>query len=1111
MKSSILILLTLLSLPALSQTTTERQLYLADSLYRVGQFKEAINKFDQLINTYERDGSLSTRHYIMAVAYKTDALINTSEPKKANDFIESKTPLVEAIPNPDLRMIAQFYSVKGELARSHFSDFESAERYYKKSLAYSSQSEDTKGKYFESILQLATLYSDIAEYDSANQYFEMTLQGYKEIYGPNHFRVGGVYGQLASHELKKRNFWQSLANSKKALSISIWEVDSTLIDNNRYSTSDSLNVFYNDVFTLIEEQDILAKIHPIDAQIALLILNAFNSLGELEKAEKIAQEAIKVFDASDQPLLAANCKVTLAAIYSYQGQHKYALSIYRQVEQSYRQQGMEDNELTAVVYDNMAETFQRMNQLDSAKSYTAKSLKISETIFTPPHWRIAGMSFGMARVHQLSGSLDSANFYFDKSEKAGFLPIALIDLNRALIGLQLDNLNTAHTDAQSALKGLSGTNDTYHIDALTTLGQIAYKLNNIDSATVYFDRALNVALGSYDYTTLDEVKNFESYDDPMILFDAVYYKTDFLLKAVVESGQSQFLPELIALSDFGSRLIANLRATFIVEDDNVNFSKYTDRFMNICIEASIEMYKDTQDKKYIFQAFEYSDNSKSQVLLRAIKSSVLGKQENNSLLHSWAQLKKSIKSEETRIADILKTKPDNKAEIQASEKRLANLQSAYDILLDDISENHPGIFYYIADGLGQFPLQKFQRYLTKSNSTVVQYYLGQNKIYRFNLDGKDINYSIKTLNDSVLNTIQSLSSFVARNETPRQQSYQTFINDALYLKEVLLDFSVSNDQIENLIVIPHDRLSKVPFEVLLTETPNSDKIDFKSLPYLIKSINISYASSASILFETTLNNKNNFAASTAIGWAPFSDELSLSQSQEDVLRNNQLEKLVGASQELQPISEQFGGEVYLSEEASEANFKKLAGNTRILHIATHGIVDSESPEQSYLVFSQNNKDSLNDGLLHLYELYDMPLNSDLTILSACGSGDGNLTTGEGTMSLARGFTYAGSKSVVMSLWLANDNSTSKIIDGFYKHLSENDTKSEALRKSKLEYLERSNNLSSHPFYWAHLVSTGSNNPIVMEAGYPQKWLLIIVVLLLISAWWFAKKRSAPSN
>lgn len=94
MKSSILILLTLLSLPALSQTTTERQLYLADSLYRVGQFKEAINKFDQLINTYERDGSLSTRHYIMAVAYKTDALINTSEPKKANDFIESKTPLV---------------------------------------------------------------------------------------------------------------------------------------------------------------------------------------------------------------------------------------------------------------------------------------------------------------------------------------------------------------------------------------------------------------------------------------------------------------------------------------------------------------------------------------------------------------------------------------------------------------------------------------------------------------------------------------------------------------------------------------------------------------------------------------------------------------------------------------------------------------------------------------------------------------------------------------------------------------------------------------------------------------------------------------------------------
>jgi CHAT domain-containing protein len=136
-----------------------------------------------------------------------------------------------------------------------------------------------------------------------------------------------------------------------------------------------------------------------------------------------------------------------------------------------------------------------------------------------------------------------------------------------------------------------------------------------------------------------------------------------------------------------------------------------------------------------------------------------------------------------------------------------------------------------------------------------------------------------------------------------------------------------------------------------------------------------------------------------------------------------------------------------------------------------------------------------DGLLRIDEIYNVPLKAKMVFLSSCNTGSGKLLKGEGVLSVARGFLYAGSKSVVMSLWEIEDKSGTEIVSSFYKNLKKGYSKSRALRKAKLDYLESANQVRSQPYFWTALVVYGNNSPIYMSGWFIGA--LIIVVLLAI--------------
>jgi CHAT domain-containing protein len=169
--------------------------------------------------------------------------------------------------------------------------------------------------------------------------------------------------------------------------------------------------------------------------------------------------------------------------------------------------------------------------------------------------------------------------------------------------------------------------------------------------------------------------------------------------------------------------------------------------------------------------------------------------------------------------------------------------------------------------------------------------------------------------------------------------------------------------------------------------------------------------------------------------------------------------------------------VLVGRKADERTFKDLAPQYATIHLATHGVLDNRDPLNSYLMLTKKDGDLENDGLLQAHEIINMRLNADLAVLSACESGNGRISPGEGVIGMSWAFFVAGARSVVVSQWRVNSASTSQLMKNFYQVLArQNDpnsrNKAKALREASLRLLK--DRQYRHPFYWAGFVLVSSN-------------------------------------
>ncbi|HEU4875082.1 MAG TPA: CHAT domain-containing protein [Pyrinomonadaceae bacterium] len=331
-------------------------------------------------------------------------------------------------------------------------------------------------------------------------------------------------------------------------------------------------------------------------------------------------------------------------------------------------------------------------------------------------------------------------------------------------------------------------------------------------------------------------------------------------------------------------------------------------------------------------------------------------------------------------------------------------------------------------------------------------------------------------------------------------------SNALY--KVVLEPAAGMIGEKRLMVVADGALNYIPFEVLLK---TADSGDFSSLAYLVKSNEVVYAPSASVvgtikqqrtkatgramlIIADPVFNSNDARAQKRTP-APATDAevrgLGIQSAVADVsgttpapnpgMEGLPLARLNGTRTEADQISKlaKTSGsqaDVWLDLDANEDNLTaRDVSKYRIIHVATHGLLNAERPQFTGVVLSLVGNKS-HDGFVRTDEVFNLRLGSPLVMLSACETGLGKEKRGEGVMGLTRAFMYAGAPTVGVSLWSVADKSTADLMTDFYRRLlstGEGTTSSSALRGAQLAMI--SGKKYSAPFYWAPFVLVGDWN------------------------------------
>lgn len=415
----------------------------------------------------------------------------------------------------------------------------------------------------------------------------------------------------------------------------------------------------------------------------------------------------------------------------------------------------------------------------------------------------------------------------------------------------------------------------------------------------------------------------------------------------------------------------------------------------------------------------------------------------------------------------------------ANNARLMEARAAYDHLTATFAANYPE-YYHLKYALDPVTLSETQKMLTPQQ-TLLEYFTGDSSIFIFvvrrdmtQLIPVSCNFPLTQWVDQFRQGMQGY--YTAESKTPDtyEQTVRQYAQAAQNLYQKIVA-PVANLLTQEVIIVPDAALNYVAFEALLSAAP-ADPANFKTYPFLLSQHLISYAYSATTLYQSEQRRTVRQPSGTLLGFAPFfsgdTTTVNARLSQDLSLRSD-FQPLPYSGEEVLRAKKRMKGEslVFTGADATRAKFMDLAGQYRILHLGTHAKANEKMGELSFIAFAATAGDTTK-GLLYVNEIYNLALSADLVVLSACETGAGALQRGEGLISLARAFSFAGAKSVATALWKTNDESAMLVTDQFYAALKQKKSKTMALTLAKRRYLADHPGSRSHPFFWAGLVLTG---------------------------------------
>jgi len=1042
---------------------------------------------------------------------------NSQTEKISLDFIES------------YRLLGENYM--------NLAQYKKADSVYQKGLSLlknqSFSSDSILGKFYHSI---GRNLGSQNKYDESLAYELKALKIRKQIYGPSHNSIAECYNMM-SYSLRLKGQYDSALNLSK-LAIEI--LNST---SNEFSREISRS--YYDIGWIYAAKGMYNKSlencqKSLDIRVQLLgknhLLsgNSYSILAFIQKAMGYTEEALE----NQLNVLALRTEklgskhVNVASSYQDIGQSYYNLGAYQQSIDYYVEgnkiwielYGDKDRNLVRF-YNQLAQSYKANNNYEQFKFYLNQAVKVAEEALEPNHPELVSTYRSLASFHKnqndfhtqfkvLNKALEVTKISFGKDHSN----IGLITGELAEHALLTGDLEKALKLQSEALKQLIdhlGPEHPLVAKNRTRLGDILLHSKQYDKAITEYE---NVLKGMPQSTKQPQYQNIPN--KPLIL--KVLRKIANLYRELYSLNIKDLTPLKKALEHYQSAiaLTAEIRKSFSLPEDQQSIFEEVIGIYEEAQLVTLKLYDNTREKHLLEKSFELNEKSKSFKLSQHLQERAAIQYSNipDSLLNVEKQLKIEKTFYQNRLAKAKLIADHDK--INLYETEYFKRKNQYNVFIQHLSDKYPS-YHELKYRSRNFSLEKIQKEVIGEKEIFIEYFVGKENIFIQAITKEDI----LILKTNEIDTISSLIDqykmattnfeFITNNA---HSSDKAFVNAAYQLFSHLLYPIMSwiPADIKDITIVPDGKLHQINFESLLLKNVDDFPINYKNLPYVLRDYQVKYAYSLDILSLQKKKKEKNIISNIGYfgGFAPeytaiTKTNLSTSHNMySKMVRNGRL-PLPGAVQEVQSITGITHGKAWIGNDATEENFKNNADRYTIVHLATHSLIDNKNPLLSELVFNLSN-DSINDGFLNIAEIYNLQLNADLAILSACETGYGPIEKGEGNMSIARAFSYAGCHNIIMSLWKVPDQSTKSVMLNLYNYLLDEMPKGQSLNEAKLQYINSVEDpLYAHPYYWAGFILMGDNNPIISPDRPLSKIYLFTGILVLVLLVIFLYKKIAP--
>jgi len=810
-----------------------------------------------------------------------------------------------------------------------------------------------------------------------------------------------------------------------------------------------------------------------------LLSFVYEDQNKLKEFKELNDEAVKIARSINHKVEEVRCLINFG-IYHYElNNYSEALDNYEKAIDVTKIIGNKFYE--SFCLNNMGAIYQSLGDYDKALEYLNKALAIDKELGTDISMVLNNIGTTTRIKGLLSNKIEDfqeAKRYFEEclelTRKTDDKITEVQALNNiGTIYADLGNLTQESVYYHDALKyfqsGYEKADKIKNYEGMSqTLNNIAivhFNLENYEESIKHFERAIDLAL---------QIRGDQILWEAYLGFGKVYEKQENLSKAIENYRASIETTESIR----SGIVLEQHKAKFLGTDKRIEAYH---RLINLFV----RLYHEKHDKEYALEAFDYLERAKARSFLDSIELSKIdiSHDANPELLSREKELEKNITEIYSKLLAAELT-PEQRINLQEELKAEEDKSYALEREMRQKSPAYASLRYPQI-----ISLEEAQKSLLDSKTAFIAYLIGAENSYAFAITKNDLKiFSIPPIN-SIQNQVTEYLKIISDNN-----EHNFKLGNELFNQLVLPGLSKN---IKNIIFVPDDLLHFLPFETLITNTEGNN--------WLIKDYKIAYAPSISCLREI-IGRKNSNRHKPRMDLLAFGDPdfgtLESDENGRDIFQvifpysSFNFYRLEFSGLEIDRISSLFNAKyrsVFRREGASEEQFKNNdLDNYKIIHFATHSIIDDRRPDRSSIVFTID-KDPAEDGFLQTREVYNIKLNADLVTLSSCQTGLGEFIRGEGIEGINRAFFYAGSSSMLMSLWSVNDEASCQLMERFYIHLRSSNSIRDALRKAKLEMIE--SDVLSHPYYWAGFIASGKADEVIFPK-YSSKILIIGIVLFV---------------